>query len=190
MDLEVFTLKTLQDVLGLSYKQVYRLLHGYTNSRATYTGILDKCPAVSLITASVAEELSGREIRRQQQYFSFDRILYREWAAGPDVWLKTDDAGDHADNDGHPGDDGEGGISTFPPAFHPNPAKSGNTKGEQNGGNSGIEDNIIDICTDSTGVFHPNRTSFSDPVSRAEGNGGMGDPAESGNEMAQAPAHP
>ena len=47
MGLEVFTIKQLQDAIGLSYHQVYRLLRGYHSSRGTYSGILDQCPAVS-----------------------------------------------------------------------------------------------------------------------------------------------
>ena len=105
MGLEVFTIYQLQDALGLSYKQIHRLLHGYTNGKTTYSGILDKCPAVSPITASVAEMLGGVEVRRQQHYFSFDSVMYHEWAAGSDVWLKPDDGPDGDDDDGHAGGD-------------------------------------------------------------------------------------
>ena len=37
---EVFTVQTPQGTPGLSYNQIYRLLHGHTNSRATYVSIL------------------------------------------------------------------------------------------------------------------------------------------------------
>ena len=90
MGLEVFTVRELQDALGLSYHQTYRLLHGYTNSRATYTGILDKCPAVSLIDATVADEHFGIEMKRREHYFSFDDRAYRDWMAKADVWIDDD----------------------------------------------------------------------------------------------------
>ncbi|MFA5398512.1 MAG: hypothetical protein WC346_21040, partial [Methanogenium sp.] len=180
MGLEVFTIQTLQETLGLSYKQIYRLLHGYTNSRATYAGILDKCPAVSLITATVAEELYGLDIRRQKHFFSFDRIMYHTWTAGADVWLKPDDSDDNADDDRHSGDDNDGGSSTLPPAFHPNMTKSGTQDKEHIGdiiGNKGLN---RDIYTDSTGEFHHNQVSYSDPVLDAAGWGGVSDTGESG----------
>ena len=101
MGLEAFTVRELQDALGLSYHQTYRLLHGYTNSRATYTGILDKCPAVSLIDATVAEERFGIEMKRREHYFSFDDRAYREWMAKADVWIDDDPD-----------------LSTFAPGLH------------------------------------------------------------------------
>ena len=38
---------------------------------------------------------------------------------------ETDDSDENSDGE-HTGDADKGNISTFPPAFHPNPAKSGN----------------------------------------------------------------
>ena len=187
MNLEVFTIQTLQDILGLSYKQIHRLLHGYTNGRAVYTGILDKCPAVSLITATVAEELYGMDIRRQKQFFSFDRIMYHTWAAGSDVWLKPVDADDNGDDDRHSGDENDGRSSTFPPVSHQNMMKSGTQNNAHIDDNSGKESYNRDIYTDSTGDFHHNQVSFSNPVSHADGNGGMCDPEKSGTEMDQTP---
>lgn len=87
MGLEVFTIKHLQDALGLSYHQVYRLLKGYQNSKGSNQGILDKCPAVSYIDATVAEDLYGLEVRHREHYFSFDPILYKIWSARSQIWL-------------------------------------------------------------------------------------------------------
>jgi len=90
MELEVFTIKQLQDVLGLSYHQVYRLLKGYRNSRGLYTGILDKCPAVSYIDATVAEDIYGMEVKHREHYFSFDIGLYKNWTARAEIWLEEE----------------------------------------------------------------------------------------------------
>ncbi|WP_394326507.1 hypothetical protein [Methanofollis ethanolicus] len=90
MGWNAFTVHMLQETLGLSYQQTYRLLHGYTNSRATHAGILDKCPAVSLIDATVAEERFGIEMKRREHYFSFDHRAYRDWMAKADVWIDDD----------------------------------------------------------------------------------------------------
>jgi len=108
MGLEVFTIKQLQEVLGLSYHQVYRLLKGYRNGRGFYTGILDKCPAVSYIDATVAEDIYGMEVKHREHYFSFDVGLYKHWTARAEIWLEDEmedensvprDPGDHREND-------------------------------------------------------------------------------------------
>jgi hypothetical protein len=90
MGLEVFTIKQLQEVLGLSYHQVYRLLKGYRNGRGFYTGILDKCPAVSYIDATVAEDIYGMEVKHREHYFSFDVGLYKSWTARAEIWLEDE----------------------------------------------------------------------------------------------------
>jgi len=59
MGIDMFTIRELQSALGLSYHQTYRLLHGYTNNRTTYAGILEKCPAVSYIDTTVTANDDG-----------------------------------------------------------------------------------------------------------------------------------
>jgi len=46
---------TVGCALDLSYHQIYRLLNGYKNSLATYAGILEKCPAMNFIAATVTD---------------------------------------------------------------------------------------------------------------------------------------
>ncbi|MDD3933943.1 MAG: hypothetical protein PHP55_08785, partial [Methanoculleus sp.] len=78
MGIEVFTIRLLQNALGLSYYQTRRLLHGYNNSRAAYAGLLEKCPAISLYDATVTEGGEyGVTVRRREQYFTFDPEVYR-----------------------------------------------------------------------------------------------------------------
>ncbi len=99
MDLQIFTIRQLQDATGLSYYQVYRLLHGYSVNRTTSQGILDKCPAISLIDATVAEAFCGVEGRQREHYFSFDLVQYRRWSAQADVWLEEEEGHDRNDDE-------------------------------------------------------------------------------------------
>ena len=108
LGLEVFTTHELQDATGLSYHQTRRLLQGYSNAKATYAGILDKCPAISPIDATVAESLSGMDIRRHERYFSFDAGIYREWKAQADVWLADEGMDDETSDENGDGDDENG----------------------------------------------------------------------------------
>jgi len=122
MSVEYFTIKQLQDALGLSYHQTYRLLHGYSNSRASYTGILDKCPAISFIDATVAEELYGVSLKRREHYFSFDFELYRSWSAKAQIWLDEEENTRNELGHDNNGDDSE--STNFSPGFQHNQGKS------------------------------------------------------------------
>jgi hypothetical protein len=117
MGIEVFTIRLLQNALGLSYYQTRRLLHGYNNSRAAYAGLLEKCPAISLYDATVTEGGEyGVTVRRREQYFTFDVEVYRAWSNRASVWLDDDP------------DDGDGNPHgcTFAPDLHQNSGKSAN----------------------------------------------------------------
>ncbi|HOF97524.1 MAG TPA: hypothetical protein PLV90_10185, partial [Methanoculleus sp.] len=105
MGWEQFTIKMLQEALGLSYYQTYRILHGYTSRGTTYSGLLEKCPAVSFFDTMVTEDVEGYAVRRREHLFSFDRTVYRRWAHGGGVWLDEDrDDGSDPRNPGRPPD--------------------------------------------------------------------------------------
>jgi hypothetical protein len=90
MGVSVFTVGQLQEALGISYQQAYRVLQGYASRGTTYTGLLEKCPAVSVINTTVTEEGCECSVKRHELHFLFDRVRYREWAASPGVWLDDD----------------------------------------------------------------------------------------------------
>ncbi|SAI87041.1 hypothetical protein MBBA_0153 [Methanoculleus bourgensis] len=155
MGVEVFTVRGLQSALGLSYHQTYRILHGYTNNRATYTGILDKCPAVSYIDATVAGEMVevGETVRRREHYFSFDLEAYRAWSAQAAVWLDDDEPDGPRGSDG-PGGSGGPDVCTFAPRLHQNSNESVNEDTVRNGDDSPIGEISIEICTDQSSHLH------------------------------------
>lgn len=91
MGVEVFTVRQLQSALGLSYYQTRRLLNGYVSRGTPYSGLLEKCPAISLYDATVTEDGEyGVTVRRREQYFTFDAEVYRQWRGGTSVWLDDD----------------------------------------------------------------------------------------------------
>jgi len=103
MGWEQFTIKMLQEALGLSYHQTYRILHGYTSRGTAYSGLLEKCPAVSFFDTMVTEDGEGYAMRRREHLFSFDCTVYRRWAHGGGVWLDGGRDGG-PDNPGRPPD--------------------------------------------------------------------------------------
>jgi len=158
LGVEVFTTHQLQDAIGLSYHQTRRLLQGYSNAKAVYAGILDKCPAISPVDATVAESLSGMDIRRHERYFSFDAGIYREWKARADVWLADDGVGDEmADgNDGGDGENGDGCVDDCQ-----------NDCGDDCGDDDGDDDDGSDAC-DGGGDDDDNNEDTTPPGSDRE----------------------
>ncbi len=107
MGWEQFTIKMLQEALGLSYHQTYRILHGYTKRGTTYSGLLEKCPAISFFDTTITGDVDGYAVRRREHLFSFDAAVYRRWAHSGGVWLDEDGGG------GEGGDqDPDGGSDT------------------------------------------------------------------------------
>ena len=97
MKVEVFTIRDLQAAMGLPYQKTRRLLHGYVSRGIPYSGLLAKCPAVSLYDATVTEDGDyGTTIRRREQFFTFDIEVYRTWSNSASVWLDDDDSNSSA----------------------------------------------------------------------------------------------
>ncbi|QYZ78233.1 hypothetical protein E2N92_01705 [Methanofollis formosanus] len=105
MGWDQFTVRMLQEALGLSYQQTYRILHGYASRGSTYSGLLEKCPAISYLDTTVTEDQDGCVVRRREHLFLFDRGGYRRWARGAAVWIAGggDDEGHDRDDDPGPG---------------------------------------------------------------------------------------
>jgi hypothetical protein len=66
MGWEQFTIRMLQEALGLSYHQTYRILHGYASRGTTYSGLLEKCPAVGFSDTMVTQDVDGYAVRRRE----------------------------------------------------------------------------------------------------------------------------
>ncbi|MDD2255366.1 MAG: hypothetical protein PHZ18_12110, partial [Methanoculleus sp.] len=142
MGWEQFTIKMLQEALGLSYHQTYRILHGYTSRGTAYSGLLEKCPAVSFFDTMVTEDVEGYAMRRREHLFSFDCAVYRRWAHGGGVWLDGDRDGG-PDNPGGPPDlsGSTGGFDIA--AGLPQDSSTGcNDQAAQN------DVELADLCTD------------------------------------------
>lgn len=102
MGWETFTVRMLQQATGLSYHQVRRILQGYTARGTVYCGLLEKCPALAVVDATVIDESTGTTVRRHESHFQFDAERYREWVAELAVWLE--DEGEGEDNSPPPSD--------------------------------------------------------------------------------------
>ncbi len=94
MGWETFTVQMLQQATGLSYHQVRRILQGYTTRGTVYCGLLEKCPALAVVDATVIDDSTGTTVRRHESHFQFDAERYREWTAELAVWLEDEGEGE------------------------------------------------------------------------------------------------
>jgi hypothetical protein len=92
-----FTIPVLQKATGLSNAVIHRLIHGYTSRGASYSGLLEKCPAIAYTDRTVVseDEQNGYSTRRRTNAYTFDRELFRKWMAGGAVWLEDEPGPDH-----------------------------------------------------------------------------------------------
>jgi len=105
-----FTTPMLQKATGWSNGTIHKIIHGHVTHGNVYTGLLEKCPAISYCDRTVVtdDEATRVSMRRRTNAYAFDRDLYRSWCAGGAVWI--DDDGD------------DGGVSCNPATSCNNPA--------------------------------------------------------------------
>ena len=98
-NLAEFTIQDLQRLTGGSYLNIYRMIKGYDSRGKNYTGLLEKCPAISFTdrTVTLTEE-SGYSVRRRTEAFEWDRELYRQWMNGGACWLDHNPKNDDDDS--------------------------------------------------------------------------------------------
>ncbi len=90
-----FTIPQLQELTKLSYNIIHRCLHGHNSRGQVYSGLLDKCPAISFTDRTVVmDEEIGRSVRRRAHAYQFNIEIYRLWSSGGAVWLKPGDDDD------------------------------------------------------------------------------------------------
>jgi hypothetical protein len=86
-----FTIQDMQRLTGWSYSSIYKTVKGYDSRGKNYTGLLEKCPALSFTDRTVTEtENDGYAIRRRTEAFEWNKELYRQWTGGGSCWLDRD----------------------------------------------------------------------------------------------------
>jgi hypothetical protein len=152
MGLRVFTIRQVQEALGVTYQQAYRVLQGHERRGRTYAGLLEKCPAVSVVRTTVSEGDCGVPVKRHELHFLFDPVRYRQWTANAGVWLDDD-----------PDDDTFDGFRRV--------ITSGRKEREgRDDAGSGIADGSDDQCTYISTSFH----QFEEAQRTSGAGGGVG----------------
>ncbi|PWR70025.1 hypothetical protein [Methanospirillum lacunae] len=95
------TVAELQHITKLSSSVIYKMLNGSTSRGREYSGLLEKCPAVSVcVRTLVVDESGSTSAHRRAKAYSWDQRVYEAWRFEGGCWLDPDD--------GHEGGDGDG----------------------------------------------------------------------------------
>jgi len=148
-DLREFTIQDLQRLTGGSYLSIYRMIKGYDSRGKNYTGLLEKCPAISFTdrTVTLTEE-SGYSVRRRTEAFEWDRELYRQWMNGGACWLDHNPKND---------DDDSSHLSAVSADFSSFSATAENENGASSGSGSSKEGDCTNNSVLKEGCFQQNR---------------------------------
>ncbi len=143
-----FTVQQLQQVTGRSSSSIRKILHGYISRGYTYSGLLEKCPAISYTDRTVVSESDeGLSVRRRTMAYQFNPDLYRQWARGGSCWLDEDDdrdRGNQQGDDGHEDKDREDGVEERKRAerSQKNSTQTGESGSEHPGGKMEQSDSV------------------------------------------------
>ncbi len=93
-DVPEITTEELQQATGWTNSSITKLIHGYRSRGKTYSGILEKCPAISFLDRSVSVGDEGCTTMRRTRVYRWDSDLFRAWVKGGSVWLADDSSSD------------------------------------------------------------------------------------------------
>jgi hypothetical protein len=155
VNLAEFTIQDLQRLTGGSYLSIYRMIKGYDSRGKNYTGLLEKCPAISFTdrTVTLTEE-SGYSVRRRTEAFEWDRELYRQWMNGGACWLDHNPKND---------DDDSSHLSAVTAGFSSFSATAENENGASSVPGSSKEGDCTNNSVLREGCFQQNRNYGGDP---------------------------
>jgi len=96
----------LQKMTGKSNSAIYKMFGGYKGHNGVhYTGLLEKCPALSYLDRSDLTEGGGTT--RRARFFVWDKEIYDSWVSGGECWLSDDNNSTSGDEDHDHNDPGD-----------------------------------------------------------------------------------
>jgi hypothetical protein len=101
------TIAQMQPLSGWTSSSIAKLLHGYRSYGKTYSGLLEKCPAISYLDQTVTKGDEGKTTMRRTTAYLWDTELYLAWKKGGSVWLASEDDPGHDPHDGNDPDEFE-----------------------------------------------------------------------------------
>ena len=124
------TITQLQRATGWTNSSIGKLLHGYQSYGKSYSGILDKCPAVSYLDRTVTRGDDGCTTLRRSKAYLWDPALYHAWVKGGSVWLAPDQHTDDQNPSDPPDAPEDGYCGSLTPGESNPGAEEKNDEGE------------------------------------------------------------
>ncbi|PWR75449.1 hypothetical protein ACKUB1_09085 [Methanospirillum stamsii] len=96
------SIEEMQQLTGRSYSSIQKMLHGYASHGNQYSGLLEKCPALSFLERT--RTYDGGITSRRVRVYAWNPEIYALWSSGGGCWLLgQDDGSDKKDGDGTDG---------------------------------------------------------------------------------------
>ena len=183
-DLPEFTIQDLQRFTGGSYMGIYRMIKGYDSRGKNYTGLLEKCPALSFTDRTVTmSDGEGVSVRRRTEAFTWSREIYRQWVNGGACWLDHDPKG--GDDDG-----GAGSFTALQHVYSSFTATAVNQNGAPGAPGSSKEDDYHNNSVLRNGDLQQNRNYGGDKNSGKNTDPGLHDSEIAVNKKRSLPGPP
>ncbi|MDX8551224.1 hypothetical protein KHC33_12740 [Methanospirillum sp. J.3.6.1-F.2.7.3] len=99
-----WTVAELSKVTGTAEQTIRKQICGYNSYGKSYSGLLEKCPAISFLDRTSVDD-EGRT-RRRCMCFVWDDEVYQNWISGSGCWLDTSHTSDKNQDTDPDGDDG------------------------------------------------------------------------------------
>ena len=109
------TVTEIQHFTGWSNSVIRKMLHGTISHGYNYTGLLEKCPAISVCDRTIVTDEDGTSAaHRREKAYSWDQVVYESWVSDGGCWLDghTHDHDDD-DHDGGGMAEGSGKMAEF-----------------------------------------------------------------------------
>lgn len=94
-----FTIAQVQRVTCFTYNAIYKVFHGSTSRGVSYSGLLEKCPALSYIDRTVTDEREGMDVKRRTKAYLWDDLLYETWSGNDECWISDVQSQNGSDDD-------------------------------------------------------------------------------------------
>lgn len=107
------TISEMQHITGWSYSVIHKMLHGSVSRGHQYSGLLEKCPAISVCDRTLVTDEGGlNAAHRRSKAYAWDPYVYDCWIPDDGCWLDGYGPGDMNWKDPSGGDaNGDGRIT-------------------------------------------------------------------------------
>ena len=99
------TISEIQHCTGWSYSVIHKMLHGSVTRGYQYSGLLEKCPAISVCDRTLVTDEGGlNAAHRRSKAYAWDPYVYDCWISDDGCWLDGYGPGDMNTKDPSGGD--------------------------------------------------------------------------------------